>query len=692
MDPVKRIHENHLVRLFIVYLCILSGFTLLISKAFYLEVVKGRKYAELARRQYAREVTLLPARGVIMDRDGRILAQSVLVDSFYADPSRINNKSRTAVVISRVLGVDADTVLKKLSADRQFVWIKRLVNPDKARKLMHYHLKGVYALKEYRRFYPDVKLASAVLGFAGIDSKGLAGIELSLDHYLKGNPLSAVIDVDGHNSPVYTGVMFDDASLSGDSVVSTIDLNIQFVLQEALKKAVEDQKARNGVGIVMNPETGDILAMAVIPDFNPNTYRDYSLSAFKDIAVENTYEPGSIFKPFIVAAALDAGVISPDEKIFCENGHYKVYNITIRDAESAFGMLSIGDILKYSSNIGAAKIGEKLGPTTLYNYLRRFGFGSQTGIDLPGESPGILNPVDRWSGVSIDTIPFGQGVSATPLQLVTAMSAIANGGLLITPRIIKEIRKPDGGIVTSQPVIKRRVISDRTARLVTNMLIGVVNDGGTGTNAHMNGYTVAGKTGTAQIPDPQTGGYYGDRFISSFLGFVPARDPGIVMLIMIIDPQKNPYGGISAAPVFKDIAEKVLPYLGVPSRLNIMAMPAEEPSIEDLEPAQDRATVQTGVIPDFTGKPMRTVLHLAKQAGINDLVIKGSGYAVEQSMKPETLYSQGPVVVVFSTGKLPDSKQQGGSKLSGALMHSSGRKIKHGLKTQGPGPAGTIKG
>lgn len=592
-----------------------------------------------------------------MDRDGRILAQSVLVDSFYADPSQIKNKSRAAVITAKVLGLDADTVREKLSTDRQFVWIKRLVNPDRARKLAQYHIKGIYSLKEYRRFYPNLNIASEVLGFAGIDSKGLAGIELSNNQYLQGEPLAAVIDVDGHNSPVYTGTMFDDASLSGDSVVTTLDLNVQFILQEALKKAVAAQEAKDGIGIIMNPETGDVLAMADVPDFNPNTYQDYPQSAFKDSAVENTYEPGSIFKPFIVAAALDAGVITPGEKIFCENGHYKVYNIVIKDADSSFGMLSISDILKYSSNIGAAKIGEKLGDDTLYEYLRRFGFGSQTGIDLPGESPGILNPVNKWSGVSIDTIPFGQGVSATPVQLVTAMSAIANGGFLVRPEIIREIRTPDGTVNTVQTMIRRRVVSEQTARLVTNMLVGVVNDGGTGVHAKMSGYTVAGKTGTAQIPDPKTGGYYRNRFISSFLGFVPARDPRIVMLIMIIDSQKNPYGGVSAAPVFKEVAEKVLPYLGVPSQLNIMAMPSSEPSISDVEQALESGSVQTGMVPDFRGKTMRTVLELARQAGIENLVLKGSGYAVEQSAKPHTPYVHGPVTVVFSPAGTARARQ-----------------------------------
>ncbi len=648
MDSVKRINEQHLVRLFIIYLCVIAGFALVLSKAFYLDVVKGRRYAELARRQYSREVTLLPARGLIMDRDGRILAQSVLVDSFYADPSKIKNKSRTAIITGSVLKLNPDTVLKKLESDRQFVWIKRLVDPDTARKLMQYHLKGVYSLKEYRRFYPDLKLASSVLGFVGVDSNGLSGIELSMNRYLSGIPFSAVIDVDGRNSPIYTGNLLNDASPSGDSVVTTIDLNIQFILQEALKQAVSEQEAKKGIGIIMNPETGEVLAMANIPDFNPNVYMDYPMFAFKDTAVENTYEPGSIFKPFVISSALDAGVISPDQKIFCEDGQYKVYNIVIRDAEGDFNMLSIGDILKYSSNIGAAKIGEKLGSTTLYDYLRRFGFGSQTGIELPGESPGILNPVAKWSGVSIDTIPFGQGVSTTPIQLVTAMSAIANGGLLVAPQIIKEIRKPDGRIETFQPVIRRRVISEHTAQIMTDMMIGVVNDGGTGVKAEMKGYTVAGKTGTAQIPDPSTGAYYKNRFVASFLGFVPAHNPKIVMLIMFVDPQKNIYGGSIAAPVFKEVAEKVLPYLGVPSKLNIMAMPSDEPSSMDIEQAQFSGITQTGFIPDFKGETMRVVLKQARQAGIKDLVLKGSGYAADQSPQPYTPYSRGPVKVLFS--------------------------------------------
>lgn len=651
METVKRINEKHLVRLTLVYLVILSAFALFLSKAFYLQIIKGRKYAELARKQYSREITLLPARGLILDRDGRVLAQSVLVDSFYADPLQIKNKNRTAIIIGRTLDMDPDDVLKKLTMDKQFVWIKRLVNPDTAQKLLQYHLRGIYALKEYRRFYPNRDLASSVLGFVGIDSKGLAGLELAFDQYLRSTPFSAVIDVDGRNSPIYTENITKDISLTGDSIITTIDLNIQFVLQEALKKAVSEQEAKSGIGIIMDPETGDILAMANIPDFNPNIYMDYPMAFYKNPAVENTYEPGSIFKPFVISSALNAGVISSEQKIFCEDGHYKVYNIVIKDAEGDFNMLSVGDIIKYSSNIGAAKIGEKLGSTSLYDYLRRFGFGKQTGIQLPGESPGILNPVDKWSGVSIDTIPFGQGVSATPIQLVTAMSAIANHGFLLMPQIIKGIRKPNGEIEMIHPVIKRRVISGHVADEITNMLIGVVNDGGTGVNAQMKGYVVAGKTGTAQIPDPKTGTYYKDKFISSFLGFVPANDPKIVMLIMLIEPKKNPYGGSSAAPVFKEVAERILPYLGIPSKLNILAMPSEQPSYQDIEQAQFINNSQTGYVPNFTGKTIRDVLELAKHTGINNIEIRGSGYAIAQIPKPFTPYLQGPVKVWFAISK-----------------------------------------
>lgn len=689
MGPVKRIHEQHLVRLFIIYLCIMAGFALVLSKAFYLDVIRGRRYAELARRQYSREVTLLPARGLIMDRDGRILAQSVLVDSFYADPLKVRNKSRTAVILGKALHLDPDAVLKKLDSNRQFVWIKRLVDPDTARKLMQYRLHGIYTLKEYRRFYPDMKLASSVLGFVGIDSHGLSGLELSMDRYLSGVPFSAVIDVDGRNSPIYTGDLSDDTIPTGDSIITTLDLNIQFILQEALKKAVADQEAQKGIGIIMNPQTGAVLAMATIPDFNPNMYKEYPLSVFKDTAVENTYEPGSIFKPFVLSSALTAGVITPDEKIFCEHGHYKVYNIVIRDAEGDYNMLSIADILKYSSNIGAAKIGEKLGADNLYTYLRRFGFGDPTGIDLPGESPGILNPVDKWSGVSIDTIPFGQGVSATPLQLATAMCAIANGGLLLKPRIVGAIRKPDGEIETMQPMIERRVISEQAAQEVTNMMVGVVNDGGTGILAAMSGYTVAGKTGTAQIPDPLTGAYYKNRFVSSFLGFVPAHDPKIVMLIMLVDPEKNPYGGSSSAPVFKEVAEKVLPYLGVPSKLNIMAMPSDTPSSMDIEQAQLTGVMQQGVVPDFAGKTMRVVLEQAKQAGIGRIDLEGSGYAVSQSPRALTPYAGGTVRVVFAMKPrdLPDASLAAGvQSMAGTgktAMHRNPRSANTGKATRG---------
>ncbi len=649
MDYRQSIHNTHYpVRIFIIYFLIISGFSIVLSKAFFLQVIKGRKYAQIARHQYSREVKLIPARGVIMDRDGRILTQSVLVDSFYMDPSQVRAKWRTASILEHVLGVSKEAVYKKMDEDRQFVWIKRLVDPEVGKKLMQYKLDGIYMLREYRRFYPNKNLASSVLGFVDIDSNGLAGMELSLNNYLNGKPYKAIIDVDGHNSPMYTNESFKSRATSGDDVVSTIDINIQFMLEQALSNAVSKYEAQKGIGIIMSPYTGEVLAMANIPDFNPNIYMNYPISAFKNISVEDSYEPGSIFKPFTISSAIDSGIISPTQDIFCDDGDYRVYNITIQDAGRSFGLLSVADIIKYSSNIGAAKIGEKVGPRILYTYLRRFGFGKQTGIELPGESSGILNPINKWSGVSVDTIPFGQGVSATPIQLAVAMCAIANGGILIKPTIVKEIMKPDGKAVTLPPVIRERVISRRTAHDMTNMLVRVVNDGGTGLNAKINGYTVAGKTGTAQIPVPKIGGYYKNRFITSFMGFIPAKHPRIVMLIMLIDPKKDQYGGDSAAPVFKEVAERVLPYLGVPSKLNLMATPSSNPSIPDINQIGEYISTQTGFVPDFIGKPIRAVLKQAKEAGIDNIIIKGTGYAVKQNPSPDSPYVKGAVVVNFS--------------------------------------------
>ncbi|MGD9061691.1 MAG: penicillin-binding protein 2, partial [Desulfobacterales bacterium] len=453
-------------------------------------------------------------------------------------------------------------ILKKLKAKRPFVWIKRQANPKETAAVKALELAGIEFVPERKRFYPNKTLASQALGFTGLDGYGLEGIEFAYDRYLRGTDSNQMVYKDA------LGQVFDKrqsaASLNtGHNIILTIDRTIQYIAESALEESVNEFSARSGMAIVMDPQTGAILAMAHVPLFNPNAYMDFNKELWRNRAITDPFEPGSTMKIFSAAAAIESGDIKAHDIFFCENGAYKIGRNVVHDIKK-HGWLSLQQIIKYSSNIGAVKISEKLGRKRLHAMYRKFGFGAKTGIDSPGETTGSLMPYKRWTTVDTGAISFGYGVAVSALQMVTAASAIANDGVLMKPYFVQAITDQNHEPLKQfQPQKVRRVISIQTARTVRAIMKTVTNEGGTGVNAALDGYTVCGKTGTARKLD-ESGIYSKSKYMASFIGFTPAEKPRLAIVVVIDEPQGAYYGGTVAAPVFRRVARETLHYLNIP--------------------------------------------------------------------------------------------------------------------------------
>ncbi len=535
-----------------------------------------------ALREHERKASVAPARGTIYDRRGRVLAVNMDVPSVYADPSAIRNPPAVVRTLAPILPDTPRTLTRKLNSKKQFVWLARGVDPAQADAVRKKEIEGVGLRMESRRFYPRRELLGHALGFAGLDNHGLEGIEKQYDALLRGEAQNGVMERDAHGVPVFPKG-FEYAPLPrGSDVHLTVDEVIQYISERELARGVEAAGARGGVAIVMAPQTGEILALAVHPRFNPNAAERSLPSAWRNRAVTDAYEPGSTFKIVTAAAALEEGVVLEEEAIDCEAGSYRVPGTggaVIHD-HLPVGRVSFRDVIARSSNIGTVKVAQRLRPERLASYIRGFGFGNTLGLDVIGEAAGLVRPVQAWSGRSLASVAIGQEVSVTPLQMVAAMSALANGGQLMTPHFIRqETPEPDApqalhllrtahasevlpsqGLQGASPL--RRVVSEVTARRMSRILEEVVLSG-TGVRAAIPGYSVAGKTGTAQKVDPDTGRYSEDRYIASFVGFAPASAPAMTILVVIDEPQGVSWGGTVAAPVFSAIGREVLHYLKI---------------------------------------------------------------------------------------------------------------------------------
>jgi cell division protein FtsI (penicillin-binding protein 3) len=532
------------------------------AQAIRLHVFKGAWLSERAAREYERAMVVEGKRGSITDRNGNPLAVSIDSPSLAAYPGRIEDRKKTAEKLAMVLGQSSQSVYKKLKPNRSFVWIKRQATPRQAERVAALALAGVDFIPEHTRVYPGKTLAAQLVGFSGIDGHGLEGIEFYFDASLKGTQKEIRVLEDA------LGRRFEGAGIpahlgQGNSVVLTIDRTIQHIAHKALEASVSEFDGASGMAIVMAPATGEVLALAHYPFYNPNRYGQFKRELWRNRAITDSFEPGSTMKMFSAAAAIDSGICSPSTIFYCENGEYRIGRNTIHDTKS-HGWLSLQQIVKYSSNIGSVKMVEKLGPRQLYDYLSAFGFGQRSGITCPGETPGSLRGFNTWSAIDTGAISFGQGISVSAIQLITAASAIANGGVLMKPLLVKAIVDRNGQTVTQfSPEPVRRAISSQTASTMRQILTSVIAEGGTGVNAALQGYSVCGKTGTAQKID-KSGTYAKGKYLSSFLGFTPANEPQLAILVIVDEPKTQDYGGIVAAPAFRQIALETLSYLNIP--------------------------------------------------------------------------------------------------------------------------------
>jgi len=625
-------------------------FVLVLGRMFQLQVLKKEQLYKLAARQQHTQIPLVPKRGTIYDSRGNELAVSIEVDSVYADARKVTEVEKTARELAAILEIDRQELKQRLKNHRSFEWVQRKISPKEVEQIKALRLSGVSFLKENRRFYPNSQLAAHLVGFVGLDSKGLEGIEFQYDALLNGANQVWTTARDALGREIAMGKISFEKEDHYRNIILTIDKPIQHITETELGRGVEKWGAKGGMAIAMDPWSGKILAMASFPTFNPNQFIQYRSKSWRNRALSDVFEPGSMFKAFLAAAALEEQVVRPSDSFFCENGSYKVYDRTIHD-HSKHGYLTFQQIIKFSSNIGASKVGEKMGKERLYRYISAFGFGEKTRIGLPGEGKGIVHHPRYWSPVALDTISFGQGVSVTGVQLAAALSAIANGGSLMKPYVVEKITNEKGEVVQSfKPETIRKVISEETARKVRVLLKAATEKGGTGEGAVPAGYEVAGKTGTAQKVDSLMGGYSDDRYVSGFMGFAPADAPKLVVLVIVDEPQGDCYGGVVAAPIFKMIMEKALPSLNVIPK-GAMVVKSEfdsaprreasgpQPLIDEIKVGKGMATV---VMPDLTGLSMRNALSRMEGKG---LVIKvsGNGKVVDQVPRPGSVIEKGDI-------------------------------------------------
>ncbi|MGH2694032.1 MAG: peptidoglycan D,D-transpeptidase FtsI family protein [Actinomycetota bacterium] len=550
-----------------------------------LQIVEAPGYAALAAQQQEREIVLPARRGAILDRAGEPLAISVDLTMVYTDHVHLDDPKETAERLARVLDVRSAEIEEKLESDfpgDQFDFIARRVDPETARKIKRLDLPGIYLKDEPARMYPGGRLASHLLGFADIDGKGLEGVEKQYDSILQGQPGRMVIEQDAGGAMELQHAA--ERAVPGRNLFLTIDKELQYFTELTLADAARRYHAESATAIVMRPQTGEILALANVPDFDPNTPGQYSTLALRNRALTDVYEPGSAFKIITASGAIEEKVVTP-QSTFVVPDTYQYSDREFNDSHPhATARMTVADIIQESSNVGTIQIGLQLGEARLDRYVRKFGFGSKSGLDFPGESPGIVIDREDWTGPTIATIPIGQGIAVTPLQMISAYAALANRGVSVEPKLLYATLDSDGKIQPSSEPASRRIVSASTARKMRKILLGVVGHG-TGVEAQIPGYDVAGKTGTAQKPLP--GGGYGSSYVASFAGFAPSARPSIVVLVTLDDPSPI-WGGSTAAPTFKTIMEFALRHLGIAPTGNaekavreIQADIAQEPAAHD---------------------------------------------------------------------------------------------------------------
>ncbi len=532
----------------------------IIFRLFLIMFIEHEAYLQKANKQHVKKEEISPKRGNIYDRLGRELAISLEKDSLFIDPAMIKG-GETLNLLSNYVKVDFREISESAESNKRFIWVKRKLDDEVSKKIKDLKIQGVGFVTENVRFYPKGSIASHVLGFVNIDEEGIEGLEKYYDKYLRAQRASKVVLRDATGKKLSDGVYWE---MKGNDIFVTLDEGLQHIVEKYLDEAMIKWKASSASAIMMDPFTGEILALANRPTYNPNEiFSIKNLANVRNRAITDVYEPGSTFKVVTATAALEEKIILRNTKIDCSPGYIEVGGKKIKDVHK-HGVLTFEEVIQKSSNVGTIKIAKMLGREKLYEYIKKFGFGVKSGIDLPGEVAGQVKPINKWSGTSMGAIPIGQEVAVTPLQVLRAYCAVANGGYLVKPFVVSEIRSPDGNLIYKAVVQRERIFSEKTAYTLREILTKVTEEGGTATTARVEGNEVAGKTGTAQKYDPKIKTYSKDKYVSSFVGFIPANDPKIALIVIVNEPKGAHYGGVVAGPIFKAISDEALAYLNVP--------------------------------------------------------------------------------------------------------------------------------
>ncbi len=665
-------------RLLVVYLLVLGWSGLILVRLLDLQVFKAEAYRDKAARQVSGFRTLIARRGDVFDRQLRELAVSLPVKSLSANPRHIENPSEVTRRLAPLIGMHEEEIFDRLQADRVHVYLKRRLDHEVSEAIRKMQLKGIYLERESTRFYPANELAGQILGFVGIDGRAWSGVEFEYDANLRGVSDQVELSLDARRRSFSS--QRSSRSTAGDSLILTLDSTIQFAAEQALKNRIETTQAINGSAIVMDPRNGEILAMVSYPPFDPNLYNTDQTRNQRNRAIQYTYEPGSTFKVVTIAAVLNEGLADLGEPLDCRVGTLRLAGKVYREATRSYGQLEVREVLAKSSNVGTIKLALRLGNRRLYDYIKRFGFGEPTGIDLPFEAPGRIRPTSEWSKISIGVLAIGQELSVTSLQMLRAVSVIANGGYLVQPRVVRRILSPDGQLVAAPETVRRRVISEETARQLRGAMSHTVEHG-TGRRARLSGFSGGGKTGTAQ--KFVGGGYSKTKYVSSYIGFAPLENPVLASIVVVNEPVGDYYGGLVAAPVFKEVMERALIKLGVPRDRPVLVQKTAHRRQTEPEPAPGVSekrdlsmeglpetvaalagtgtgglyedTVVTRVtggvhLPDFTGLSLREVALASARSGLT-VSYAGEGRVVGQRPAPLSLVSPGIVCEVVLSKK-----------------------------------------
>jgi len=656
--------------------CLALAFLGLLGRLTYLQILKHDEYSRLAESQHAKTVPLRPKRGPILDRSGQVLAVSSRADTLYVTPAKVEDAGRLAARLAPILGEPARDLARKLTASKKFAPVRRRLTPDMARAVRELRDPSLTLVDDSLRLYPNRELAAQLIGFEGAEGRGLAGMEQVWDAHLAGVEGRAVVERDALGREMTGAPIVLKPSVAGQGIMLTLDATLQYLAEKEVDAAWRRTRAKAAMAVAMDPRTGEILAMAIRPTFNPNSFGSASDDDRRVRAVTDPFEPGSTFKVIMAASALEEGVVRPSDRVYAENGAITVANTTIHDWKK-YGWLTFAEVLQNSSNVGSIKVGMSLGKERYYKYMSGFGFGASTNLGLPGESRGQLRPPAQWSGLSLATMSIGQEISVTAVQLVAAFGAVANGGRLMQPQIIRAVLDAQGRELRSfEPKAVRQVISPETARTLTEMMVNVVGNG-TGRHAAIPGYEVAGKTGTAQKMDPATKRYSRAPGVLSFVGFVPADDPRLAMIVLLDEPKNEKWGSEAAAPMFAAIGHEALRYLNVPPR-DSSPVPIVRGEIVAAAPDRPRATQAAG--PSLGADPAPALAEAAPAGADGQPVMpRLAGLSLRQAMEALVPYGARLEIsgrgVVTSQSPLPGAPLPPGAVCRLHLAPAGGRII-----------------